>query len=158
MGVSGCGKSTVANLLAETLGWPWLEGDDLHPAANVVKMQSGRPLDDTDRAPWLEAIRRHLDDALAAAGPAGLVVTCSALKRAYRRRLGPERPGIRAVHLHGSHDLLAARLAARRGHFMPASLLTSQLEALKPPRNALVLEISASPRQLVEEILRDLRR
>jgi carbohydrate kinase (thermoresistant glucokinase family) len=131
MGVTGCGKSTLAARLAATLNWPFQEGDALHPPGNIAKMAAGRPLDDADRAPWLSAIGGWIDER-SAAGEAG-VVTCSALKRAYRARLCGGRPQVRTVFLEGSVDLIARRLAARSDHFMPASLLASQFAALETP-------------------------
>nr|WP_082764023.1 gluconokinase [Frondihabitans sp. PAMC 28766] len=128
MGVSGSGKTTVAELLASRLGWDFAEGDRLHPEANVAKMAAGIPLDDADRWPWLDAIaswiRTHTD-----AGQPG-VITCSALKRAYRDVL--RGPNVVFVHLVAAADLLAVRVAQRPGHFMPASLLGSQLALLEP--------------------------
>lgn len=129
MGVAGAGKSTVGRLVAERLGWPFVEGDDLHPPANVAKMAAGQPLTDADRAPWLEAVAARID-AWIAAGEGG-VVTCSALKRAYRDRL--RRPEVLFVFLEAPLAVAAERLAARRGHFMPASLAQSQFDALQPP-------------------------
>jgi gluconokinase len=128
MGVSGTGKTTVGRLLAEALGVPYAEADDFHPAANIAKMRSGTPLDDADREPWLDAVGAW------AAGRAGLggVVSCSALKRAYRDRLRAASPGLFFVHLAGERDLIADRLAQRRGHFMPSGLLDSQFAALEP--------------------------
>ncbi len=128
MGVSGSGKSTVGALLAEALGTPFTDGDDLHPAANVAKMAAGIPLDDADRWPWLAAVGR----ALAGAGPEGLVVACSALKRAYRDAIRAEAPTARFVELDSSPELLAARMVQRANHFMPPSLLASQLALLEP--------------------------
>ena len=129
MGVSGSGKSTVAALLARRLSWDLEEGDDLHPAANVAKMASGEPLTDADRWPWLDRvagwIRRELDT-----GRSG-IITCSALKRSYRDRL--RAPGVTFVYLNGTHDLIAQRLAERRGHYMPGALLDSQFADLEPP-------------------------
>jgi gluconokinase len=129
MGVSGAGKSTVAALLAERLGWDFAEGDRFHPAANVAKMAAGEPLSDADRRPWLAAIARWIDGELVA-GRRG-VVTCSALKRSYRDQL--RRPGVLFVYLEVPPAELARRLARRAGHFMPPSLLDSQLETLEPP-------------------------
>lgn len=129
MGVSASGKSTVGAALAERLGVPFLDGDDLHPAENVAKMASGRPLDDDDRMPWLDAVGGVLADA---AATGGLVVACSALKRAYRDRLRAKAPAAVFVHLAGDPETLARRAAERTGHFMPASLLVSQLAALEP--------------------------
>ncbi|MBV8120057.1 MAG: gluconokinase [Alphaproteobacteria bacterium] len=131
MGVSGAGKTTVGARLAQRLGWEFLEGDRLHPPENVAKMQSGRPLTDADRAPWLAAVGRAIDG-WQARGARG-IVTCSALKRDYRRQIIDRRAGIRLVYLDGSRQLIAGRIAARRGHFMPASLLDSQFAALEPP-------------------------
>ena len=126
MGVSGSGKTTVGAALADALGLRFVDGDALHPAANVAKMAAGIPLDDADRAPWLDAI-----GAVLAAGP--VVVACSALKRSYRDRLRAAAPAMQLVFLEGSRELLASRMAARPGHFMPASLLDSQLATLEPP-------------------------
>jgi gluconokinase len=138
-GVAGAGKTTVGQAAAAALGWPFVEGDDLHPAANVAKMAAGQPLDDADRAPWLEAIAGRID-AWLADGEGG-VITCSALKRAYRDRL--RRPGVRFVFLAASPDEATRRLANRPGHFMPASLAASQFAALERPgedEGALVLD------------------
>lgn len=126
MGVAGSGKSTVGALLAARLGLPFVDGDALHPPANVAKMAAGIPLDDDDRAPWLDAVGDRL-----ASG--GVVVACSALRRAYRDRLREAAPAARFVLLHGTRELLAARLGARTDHFMPAALLDSQLATLELP-------------------------
>ena len=125
MGVSGTGKSTVGRLLAERLGAVFVEGDDLHPAANVASMRAGIPLTDEQRAPWLEAVRDAMD------GP-GTVVACSALRRRYRDVLRGADGRVRFVHLVVAPDELARRLGQRAGHFMPASLLASQLATLEP--------------------------
>ncbi|MGW0736477.1 gluconokinase [Streptomyces sp. NPDC002851] len=128
MGVSGTGKSTVGALLAAELGVPYAEADAFHPPANIAKMSSGTPLDDKDREPWLDAIGAW------AAGRAGHggVVSCSALKRAYRDRLRAAAPGLFFVHLMGDRALIAGRLAERQGHFMPGALLDSQFATLEP--------------------------
>ncbi len=131
MGVSGSGKTTVGELLAQRLGWEMAEGDSLHPPANVEKMRQGIPLDDADRAPWLDRIGEQLK-AWEAAGRSG-VLTCSALKRAYRARILAARPDVRFVYLKGSEDLIRRRVSARRHEYMPASLLHSQFEALEEP-------------------------
>lgn len=127
MGVSGSGKSTVAARLAKALHWPLIEGDDHHPPANIAKMAAGHPLDDTDRAPWLD----RLADAIA--GADGCVVACSALKRRYRDTLRRGDAGLMILFLNPSRAELERRLARRRGHFMPGHLLSSQLDTLEPP-------------------------
>jgi carbohydrate kinase (thermoresistant glucokinase family) len=131
MGVSGVGKSTVAAALNTHLHWPFQEGDDLHPAANVRKMHAGVPLTDADRAPWLLAIKTWID-ARVAAGEPGLI-TCSALKRAYRDMLIDHRATVRPLYLQADQGLIRARIAQRTGHFMPASMLDSQLATLEEP-------------------------
>lgn len=131
MGVAGAGKTTVGCELARRLGWQFEDGDALHPPENVAKMRRGHPLDDNDRAPWLAAIAAQID-AWRHGGIRG-VVTCSALKRAYRDVIVGERPEVRLVYLCGPRHVLAERLGARTGHFMPASLLDSQLATLEPP-------------------------
>ncbi|MFY8179449.1 MAG: gluconokinase [Limnohabitans sp.] len=124
MGVSGCGKSTVGERLAQRLGVPFLEGDDLHPPHNVALMAAGTPLTDADRADWLDAIAARLSDLQP---DEGLVVSCSALKRRYRDRLRAAASDLQFVHLYGDHALLATRLAQRQGHYMPPALFLSQL-------------------------------
>lgn len=131
MGVSGCGKSTLGAALAGALGVEFLEGDRLHPAENVARMQAGIALTDADRQGWLEAIAARIQDA--ARTGAGLVVACSALKRRYRDMLRADGVPLIVIHLHGPRALLADRMAARPGHFMPLSLLDSQLDTLEPP-------------------------
>jgi carbohydrate kinase (thermoresistant glucokinase family) len=131
MGVSGSGKTTVGKALAARLGWQFIDGDDLHPLRNVAKMRAGKPLDDDDRWPWLDAIAAQID-AWRAAGKSG-VITCSALKRRYRERILGNRPRVRLIYLAGSRELIAQRLPGRKGHFMPASLLDSQFATLEPP-------------------------
>lgn len=140
MGVSGSGKSTVAAVLAGRLGWPFEEGDDLHPKANVDKMAAGHPLDDDDRWPWLRLIRGWIDERLDA-GESG-IVACSALKHAYRDVL--RRDGVVFVLLDGAREDIAARLAKRQGHFMPPTLLDSQFADLERPgddENAIVVDL-----------------
>lgn len=129
MGVSGSGKTSIGEGLAAGLGMPLLEGDQFHPESNIAKMSSGTPLIDEDRWPWLDAIARAMRDA-----PGGVIVTCSALRRVYRDRLrdGAGRP-LLFVFLNGSKETIAARLAERKGHFMPPSLLDSQFATLEPP-------------------------
>ena len=155
MGVAGCGKSTVARLLAERLGWQMAEGDDFHSAANRTKMASGTPLTDEDRRPWLESIRDWLDRT-----PGNSVVTCSALRRSYRDILRTARGRVRFLHLHGTPAVLASRIGARTGHFMPPGLLVSQLETLEPlqpDEDGTVVDVSASPEEIVEQAVTRLR-
>ena len=130
MGVSGCGKSTVAKGLSEALGWEFAEGDEFHPDTNVAKMRRGTPLTDEDRWPWLESIGRWISGKERAGESA--VVTCSALRRAYRDLLREGRPHVRFLHVTAQPDVLFDRLQERPGHYMPASLLTSQLATLEP--------------------------
>jgi gluconokinase len=131
MGVSGSGKTTVAELLAKKLSWPFMEGDRLHPPANVEKMRQGIPLTDADRWPWLDQIGEELKS-WRAAGKSG-VLTCSALKRAYRDRIRTARADVRFLYIKGSEALIAARVAARHHEYMPASLLRSQFDTLEEP-------------------------
>lgn len=131
MGVAGCGKSVVGSALAARLGWRFIEGDILHPPENVALMASGTPLTDRDRQGWLDVIGREI--ARASADSHGAVAACSALKRAYRDRLRGFSPGILFVHLSIDRETASRRVAARRGHFMPASLVDSQFAALEPP-------------------------
>ncbi len=131
MGVSGAGKSTLAQALADRLGWAFEEGDSLHPAANVAKMSAGTPLTDVDRLPWLERVAAWIDGQRARQQPG--IITCSALKRSYRDIIIGDRPEVRLVYLRGGRDLIAQRLTSRVGHFMPASLLQSQMDTLEEP-------------------------
>jgi len=154
MGVTGCGKTTLAALLGQRLGWPVAEADEFHPAANIAKMRAGVPLTDADRGPWLAAIRGWLD-ATAATGRAG-IVTCSALKRGYRDGLRSATGGVRFVHLTGDPATLAARMQRRAGHFMPASLLPSQLQALEPlgaDEDGVTLANDTTPDDLAERVM-----
>ncbi len=131
MGVSGSGKSTVAQELQRVLGWPFQEGDDLHPPANVEKMRSDRPLDDRDRLPWLQAVARWIDGQLAAHQPG--IITCSNLKRAYREITIGKRDGVRLVYLKGEEPVIHRRIVGRQHRYMPPSLLKSQFETLEEP-------------------------
>ncbi len=152
MGVSGSGKTTVAQDLAERLGWRFTEGDDFHPQANVDKMAAGEPLDDDDREPWLEKIRDWLDEQAAQGEHA--VVTCSALRRPYRDLLRSGRARVVFLHLTGSRALLAERMGRRSGHFMPTSLLDSQLDTLEPLEDdeaGAEVGIDRTPEQIVDE-------
>ena len=157
MGVSGCGKSTVGALLARNLKVPFVEGDAWHPPRNVERMAAGIPLTDEDRRAWLEALAGHVREAVAR--DQGLVLACSALKRAYRDLLRGADPHLRFVWLHGREALLAARMHGREGHYMPPSLLRSQLDTLEPPsadEHAIALDIDTRPDSLVTAALRHL--
>jgi gluconokinase len=154
MGVSGAGKTTVGRRLADELGWDFFDGDDLHPAANVRKMASGVPLDDGDREPWLREIRALVDRRCERGQPA--VVACSALKRRYREVLLGGTAGVALVYLRGSREILAERLRERRGHFMPPGLLETQLDALEEPRQALTVDVSPSPAEIVRSLRTEL--
>jgi gluconokinase len=152
MGVSGSGKSTVAGLVAGRLGWDLAEGDDLHPPANVAKMQAGEPLTDDDRWPWLGSIAEWIRTHTATGTPG--VVTCSALKKRYRDVLRGE--GVVFVFLEGSKDRISDRLASRHGHFMPPALLESQFDALEAPtedETFITLCVSATPAEEAQEII-----
>jgi carbohydrate kinase (thermoresistant glucokinase family) len=147
MGVSAAGKSTVGRLLATDLGLAFLDADDLHPASNRAKMSAGTPLTDDDRMPWLDRV----SDELAARSASGAVIACSALRRVYRDRIRERVPGVVFVHLHGSDALLAERAAGRTDHFMPPSLLRSQLdtlEALDADEVAVVVDVGRPPVEL----------
>ena len=154
MGVSGSGKSTIGEKLAERLGWSYEDGDEFHPASNVAKMSAGQPLTDEDRWPWLQAIANEIDRVCAAGGQA--VIACSALKRAYREVLVHGRNDVRIIYLKGSQELIASRLAVRKGHFMPPGLLASQFKTLEPPdigENPVTVSIDASVEAIVEDIV-----
>jgi gluconokinase len=158
MGVSGCGKSTVGQGLARVLGLRYVEGDELHPARNVERMRAGIALTDEDRQGWLQAIAAELSSPASAAR--GVVVSCSALKRSYRDLLRAAAPDLRFVHLHGDPALLAQRMAQRQGHYMPASLLQSQLQTLEmpaPDERAVSLDIAWPASTQIEEASRQLR-
>ena len=154
MGVSGCGKSSLGAALSQALGIPYRDGDDLHPAVNVAKMRAGEALTDADRWPWLDRVAQEL------ARLAPVIVGCSALRRAYRDRIRAGAGGpVLFVHLAGSREVIAARMAARSGHFMPASLLDSQFATLEPPgpdEAAITVDIDQPMDRLVAEILRRL--
>jgi carbohydrate kinase (thermoresistant glucokinase family) len=131
MGVSGAGKSTIAAELHRVLAWPFQEGDDLHPPANVEKMRAGHPLDDADRLPWLQAVARWIDRQLAARAPG--IITCSDLKRAYRDITIGTRRGVRLVYLKGAQPVIHQRIVARQHRYMPPTLLQSQFDTLEEP-------------------------
>ncbi|WP_437678710.1 gluconokinase [Sorangium sp. So ce131] len=152
MGVSGAGKTTVGARLARDLGWVFVDADDLHPPANIEKMRSGKPLDDQDRAPWLAALAARIAQLLDAGRDA--VIACSALKAAYRAQLLVDPARMRVVHLTGDPALIAARLAARKAHFMPPGLLQTQLAALEPPEDAIRVDIDGTPDEIAAAIRR----
>lgn len=157
MGVSGSGKTTIGKLLAERLGWHYQEGDALHPPENVAKMSAGTPLSDADRAPWLRRVADHID-AWRSTAEAG-VITCSALKRAYRDIIIGDRPDVGLVHLRGSRELIGRRMAARKGHFMPTALLDNQFATLQEPspeERAIIVDVDGTPAEIVDEISRQL--
>ena len=150
MGVSGSGKSTIGALLAEALGWPFADADGFHPTANVAKMAAGQPLTDADRWPWLDAIAAHIGASRTAGQP--VVVACSALRCAYRERLRAGHGDLIFLHLAGAPEVIAARQAARQGHFMPPSLMASQFATLEDPAeeaDAVTVSVSASPLEVV---------
>jgi len=151
-GVSGAGKTTVGKLLAQELGWQFLEADDFHSAANIVKMRSGRPLTDEDRWPWLDRLRDQIEQLLSAGENA--VLACSALKRAYRDRLRVS-DEVKFVFLRGDYALVEKQLRSRRGHFMNAGLLQSQFDELEEPQadeRAITVALGRAPEEIVEEI------
>ena len=150
MGVSGCGKSTVGAALGAALGIPYRDGDDLHPAANVEKMRAGVPLSDEDRWPWLDRVAEVLRE------DAPVIVGCSALRRVYRDRIRAGGGGpVQFVHLVGSRNVIAARMAARTGHYMPTTLLDSQFATLEPPGpdEAVAVEIDQPLGQMIDALL-----
>lgn len=150
MGVSGCGKSSIGTALSDLLQVPYLDGDDLHPPANLDKMRRGQPLDDEDRWPWLDRVAEALQRR------APVLVGCSALRRIYRDRLRAGAGGpLRFVHLVGSRALIAGRMTTREGHFMPAALLDSQFATLEPPaddENAITVDVDKSPDRIAGQI------
>jgi ribose 5-phosphate isomerase A len=155
MGVSGAGKSTVALELAARLGWPFEEGDALHPEANIAKMHAGIPLTDADRQPWLECVAAWIDGWRAKKQPG--IISCSALKRSYRRIIIGDRPEVRLVYLRGGRDLIAEHLAGRHSHFMPPTLLLSQIDTLEEPdpsEDPLTVDVGQPAGQIAEEIIR----
>jgi gluconokinase len=150
MGVSGVGKTTVGKALARELGWHFIDADGYHPSANVAKMAAGIALDDADRWPWLETLNRVVRKEKNA------VLACSALKEAYRSRITDGLARFEIVYLHGNFELIAARLAERPHHYMPASLLRSQFATLEPPAKAIGIDVAATPSACVTAILAQL--
>ena len=158
MGVSGAGKSTVGKIIAANLGCPFRDADSFHPQANIEKMSRGEPLTDDDRWPWLQAIAAWIAEHRAAGTTC--VVTCSALKRVYRDIVTAKQSAdVCLVYLTGEFDLIAARLATRKGHFMPPALLRSQFDALEEPagdERAITMPIDAAPEEIAERVLQSL--
>ena len=152
MGVAGSGKTTVGRLLAQKIGWEFADADDLHPAASRDKMAQGVALTDEDRRPWLEAVRDLI--ALRIASGRRIVIACSALKQSYRDAIAVEPDAIIWVYLRGTRDLIAHRLAARRGHFFNPELLASQFDTLEEPSCAIVEDIARDPDAIAESIRR----
>ena len=158
MGVSSSGKTTVGELLAERLGWRYQEGDALHPPENVAKMSGGTPLTDADRIPWLQSIADRIDEWRRRGEPG--VVTCSALKRAYRDIIIGGRRDVGLVYLRGSREVIGRRMAARKGHFMPTALLDNQFATLEEPgpeERVITVDVGGTPAEIVDEILRRLQ-
>ena len=157
MGVSGSGKSTVAERLAKRLGWRYEDGDWFHPPSNVAKMSAGQPLTDEDRWPWLRAIADEIDRVCEA--DQHVVIACSALKRAYREVLIHGRTDARIVYLNGTQDLIASRISARKDHFMPPELLASQFKTLEPPdasEHPVIVSIDVSVDAIVDDVIRQI--
>ena len=151
MGVAGSGKTTIAMLLADRLGWMVAEADDFHPPANVTKMASGVPLTDEDRQPWLVSIRDWID-----AAPGSVLVTCSALRRVYRDVLRQAHAQVRFLHLDGRPEVIGSRIGSRTGHFMPPTLLQSQLatlEPLQPDEDGIVVSVEGTPAEIGERAI-----
>jgi carbohydrate kinase (thermoresistant glucokinase family) len=151
MGVSGCGKTTLAKALAQSLDLNFMEGDDFHPQANVDKMSSGVPLNDEDRKPWLEKINEEIQK------QSGVVVSCSALKEVYREILSRDIDELIFIHLDGSFDLIYNRMQQRSNHFMPVELLKSQFDTLENPKNAIVINIDQSMEDILKEAIEKLK-
>jgi gluconokinase len=154
MGVAGCGKTTVGELLAKRLGWNFYDADAFHPAENIAKMANGTPLNDSDRVPWLAALHALISASLQENRPA--VLACSALKESYRKQLLEGNEGVQIVYLKGSYDLIWSRISLRKEHYMKPQMLRSQFETLEEPANALTFDVSMPPAELVREILKQL--
>jgi gluconokinase len=151
MGVSGSGKTTIGQLLASKLDWPFFEGDDFHSAGNIEKMAQGIPLTDDDREGWLDSVANQIK-LLESKSRSG-VLACSALKDSYRKKLASEAKSVRFVFLHGDYELVRERLESRKGHYMKSTLLQSQFDILEEPENSLEIDIKNSPQQIVGTII-----
>lgn len=150
MGVAGSGKTAVGKSLAKFLGWNFFDADDFHPPANIAKMAGGIPLDDSDRAPWLDSLHDLISSSLTANRPA--ILACSALKERYRQRLLEGNPGVKIVYLKGSYDLIWSRMEKRSDHYMKPQMLKSQFDALEEPTDALTVDIALSVDEIVGKI------
>jgi carbohydrate kinase (thermoresistant glucokinase family) len=158
MGVSGSGKTTVAERIAGAMGWIFQEGDKLHPAANVAKMKAGHALDDADRAPWLAIIAEWIDARLHTGQNA--IITCSALKRRYREQIGNGKPGVQIVYLYGDRKTLEQHVGNRHHEYMPATLLDSQLATLETPapdEHVITVDVDGTIEHTVSEVIRQLK-
>lgn len=151
MGVSGAGKTTIGKMLALRLGWKYFEGDDFHPESNIEKMNSGIPLNDQDRLPWLYALSNLIERL--EKNDQSAIIACSALKEGYREILTEHSKEVRFVYLKGNYKLLKKRLNQRHGHFMNPSLLKSQIESLEEPVNTLTIDITLTPEEIADKIL-----
>ena len=151
MGVAGCGKTTVGELLAKELGWSFYDADAFHQQENIAKMANGTPLDDTDRAPWLASLHALISTSLKEDRPG--VLACSALKERYRQQLLADNEGVQLIYLKGSYELIWSRLERRKDHYMKPQMLQSQFEALEEPANALTFDVSLPVDTIVQEIL-----
>ena len=155
MGVCGCGKSSVASLLAERTGGVFLDADDFHPPGNKTKMSAGVPLTDEDRWPWLDVLNEELKRQ--AEGRHPVFLACSALRQVYRDRLAIDLPTLRFLYLKGSQELIRQRMESRRGHFMPPTLLSSQFAMLEEPRDAMIVPVEHPVPEIVERVLREMQ-
>jgi len=153
MGVSGCGKTTVGKLLSKQTGLPFFDADDFHPPENVRKMESGQPLNDEDRQPWLEILSEKISEWNRSSGA---ILACSALKETYREILRSGEGNTGFVYLNGSRSVIFDRMKLREGHYMPPELLDSQFEALEEPKNALVVDIRHAPEEIAKQIVNKL--
>lgn len=156
MGVAGCGKTTVGALAAQQLGWVFLEGDAFHPQANITKMSEGIPLTDEDRADWLSAIAEKIRDLENESRSA--VISCSALKRAYRERLIMASESVKFVYLRGSYETIYERLQTRQGHYMKPEMLKSQFETLEEPEDAWTFDVNIPSDEIVESLLKVIKK
>jgi gluconokinase len=154
MGVSGSGKTTIGKALASKLGWDFYDADDFHPPGNIDKMNRGIPLDDSDRALWLDSLNQLIKSCLRRHQPA--VLACSALKENYREKLLDGNNGVQVIYLKGSYELIWSRMSARREHYMKASMLQSQFDTLQEPAHALTVDITRSVDEIVQEILQSI--